>query len=68
MNTVVKSGKERNRCVSTRFNLGVENEPTDVGRDGQTCLARPNVQARTGRGKFQFLVRLTTSRIGNHTS
>ena len=32
--------------VSTRFSLSVENEQTDAGRDGQTCLASPNSQAR----------------------
>ena len=26
-------------------NLSVENEQTGAGRDGQTCLARPNSQA-----------------------
>ena len=29
----------------------VENEQTDAGRDGQTCLATLNSQARTGTGK-----------------
>ena len=37
--------------VSTRFSLDVENEQAGVGRDGQTRLARPNSQARTGQGK-----------------
>ena len=40
-----------------RFGFGVENERTDAGRNGQTCLARTNSQARP----------LATSRIGNHT-
>ena len=38
--------------VSTRFSLNVENEQTDAGRDDQTCLARPNSQARTGTGRY----------------
>ena len=28
--------------------MSVENKHADGGRDGQTCLARPNYQARTG--------------------
>ena len=36
----------------TRFSLNVENEQGDVGRDGQTCLVRPDSQARTGTGKY----------------
>ena len=40
--------------VSTRFSLSVKNEQTDAGRDDQTCLARPNSQARTGTGKYSF--------------
>ena len=56
-----------------RFSLGVENGQADVGRDGLTCIARPNSQARTGTGKINFPVfnifpvQLTTSRIGSHT-
>ena len=38
--------------VSTIISLSIENEQTDAGRDGQTCLARPNSQARTGTGKL----------------
>ena len=41
----------RNPKVSTRFSLSMENEQADAGRDGQTRLARPNSQARTGTGK-----------------
>ena len=33
--------------VSTRFSRSVENEQADTGRDGQTCLVKPNSQART---------------------
>ena len=32
----------------------MENEQADAGRDGRTCLARPNSQARPGIGKYQF--------------
>ena len=34
--------------------LGVEDEQADAGRDGRTCLARPNSQAGTGAGKNAF--------------
>ena len=55
--------------VRTRFSLmrHVENEQADAGRDGQTCLARPNSQARTGAEKHIFHVQLTMSRVGNLT-
>ena len=47
-----------------RFSLSVENERADAGRDGRTCLARPNSRARTGTGKYSFSpVQLTTRRI-----
>ena len=35
-------------------NLSLENGRADAGRDGRTCLARPNSQARTGTGKKRF--------------
>ena len=55
MNTVAEIGREeRNPRASTRFNLGVENEKADAGRDIPTCLARPNFQARTGTVKISF--------------
>ena len=47
-----------------RFIVSIENEQADTGRDGQTCLAKPNFQARTGTRKF-FPVQLTMNRIGN---
>ena len=54
--------------ISSRFILSMENEQDDAGRDGRTCLAIPNCQARTGtREIFIFPVQLTTSRIGNLT-
>ena len=37
--------EEKNPRVSTRFSLGLGNERVDAGRDGRTCLARPNSQA-----------------------
>ena len=43
-----------------RFSLIVGNEQADAERDGLTCLARPNYQARTG---TFFPVQLSTSRI-----
>ena len=37
------------------FNLCMENEQPDAGRDGRTRLARPNSQARTGtQGNARF--------------
>ena len=41
-------------CASTRFGLNMEDKLSDAGRDGRTCLARPNSQARTGTGKNNF--------------
>ena len=32
----------------------LEDERADAGLEGQTCLARPNSQARTGTGKTYF--------------
>ena len=37
--------EKKNPRVSTKFSLGLENERVDAGRDGRTCLARPNSQA-----------------------
>ena len=34
--------------------MSVDNERADAGRDGRTCLARPNSTARTGTGKNYF--------------
>ena len=45
---------ERNPEVSTRFSPSMENEQADAGRDGWTRLARPNSQAQTGLGEYQF--------------
>ena len=46
--------KERIPLVSTRFRMGAENERADAERDGRTCLARPNSQARAWTGKMYF--------------
>ena len=40
--------------LSTRFSMSVENEQADAGRDGQTCLARPDSRARTRTRKTIF--------------
>ena len=32
----------------------MEIEQADAGRDGRTRLARPNVQARAGAGKYNY--------------
>ena len=40
--------------VSTRFSLSVKKKQDDAGSDGQTSLARPTSQARTGTGNYSF--------------
>ena len=50
--------------LSTRCSVSIENEQADTGWDGQTCLAKPNFQARTGTRIF-FPVELTMNRTGN---
>ena len=42
--------------LSTRFSLSMENGQADAGQGGQTRLARPNSQGRTGIGKNIFPV------------
>ena len=55
------------RIPSTRFSvIYIENEKADKRRYSQTCLAKPNSQARTGARKFSP-VQLTINRIGNLT-
>ena len=54
------------RIPSTRFSVSIENEQADKRRYSQTCLAKPNSQARTGARKFSP-VQLTINRIGNLT-
>ena len=55
------------RIPSTRFSVIYrENEQADKRRYSQTCLAKPNSQARTGAKKFSP-VQLTINRIGNLT-
>ena len=54
------------RIPSTRFSVSIENEQADKRRYRQTCLAKPNSQARTGARKFSP-VQLTINRIGNLT-
>ena len=49
-----------------RFSVSIENEQADKRRYSQTCLAKPNSQARTGARKFSP-VQLTINRIGNLT-
>ena len=54
------------RIPSTRFSVSIENEQADKRRYSQTCLAKPDSQARTGARKFSP-VQLTINRIGNLT-
>ena len=63
---VAESGRDERNPGASRFSLAVENERTVARRDGRSCLARPNPQARTGTGKNIFPVHLITSRVGNH--
>ena len=60
-----RTGKVDYRIIlSTRFSLSAENGWVHAGRDGRTCLARQNVQARTGTGKQNiFPVQLATKRL-----
>ena len=44
--------------------FSIENEQADKRRDSQTCLAKPNSQARTEAREI-FQVQLTINRIGN---
>ena len=44
----------------------IQNEQADKRRDSQTCLTKPNSQARTGARKF-FPVQLTMNRIDSLT-
>ena len=37
---------------ATRFSVSIDNVQADTRWDGQTCLAKPNSQARTETGKF----------------
>ena len=54
-----RRGKQEDSWVSTRFSLSLEKKRTDVGRDGRTRLARPNVRARTRTGpQITFSVEL----------
>ena len=46
--------EKKYRMLNVRFSFGAENERADAGRDGQTRLARPNSQARTGTKKKTF--------------
>ena len=61
----------RLKFLTTKFLTGdavcsIENEQADKRRYSQTCLAKPNSQARTGARKFSP-VQLTINRIGNLT-
>ena len=48
--------------VSTRSSLNVETGQADAGRDGRTCLARPDSQAQTRTGKYLGLCIVTDIR------
>ena len=52
MDAVAEIGRNpmRKRQIQPEF----RNEKADAGRDGQTPLARPNSQVRTGTGKYSF--------------
>ena len=44
----------RNPMSEHRVQPDYEDEQADQGRDGQTSLARPDSQARTGTGKYSL--------------
>ena len=67
MNTPSSQKAGGNPSRSTIFSLSVENEQDGAGRDGRTCLERPNSQARMTGEKNMFPAQLTTIRIGNLT-
>ena len=52
MDAVAELG--RNPASKHQIQRKYEYEQADVGRDCRTRLARPNSQARTGTGKYQF--------------
>ena len=45
---------ERNPVNKDQIQPEYGDEQADAGRDYQTCLVRPNPQARTGPGKYSF--------------
>ena len=50
MDAVAESRREK--TLARVYSM--ENEPADAGREGRTCLATPNSQARTETGKSLF--------------
>ena len=42
------------RAEAGRFSLGMDNMRAEAGRDGQTCLLRPNSQVPAGTGINDF--------------
>ena len=48
--------EKREESRDTRFILRAENEQGDAGRDGRTCPARLNSQARMGTRKYSFFL------------
>ena len=54
MDAVKKSGS--NPVSKHQIQPSMENEQDDAGRDGQTCLAKPNYQARTGTGEKTYFL------------
>ena len=45
---------EEFRGTSTRFNLSMENEHADAGRDGRTRLGKPNSRRDRRQGNVHF--------------
>ena len=66
MDAVVESCRNSVSRVSTRFNVSVENEMADAGRDGRTRLARPILRRERGQGRihFPFSAETTSCKIG----
>ena len=52
MDVAVEIG--RNPVIRHQIQPEYGDEQANAGRDGQTCLARQDFQARTGTGKYPF--------------
>ena len=55
-NSTMDAAAELGRNLVSKHQIQPEygDEQADAGRDCQTRIARPNSQARTGTGKYQF--------------
>ena len=58
LNKYMDAAEELGRNPVNKHQIQPEDgdEQADAGRDGRTRLSRPNSQARTGTGKYSFLL------------